>query len=106
MHLRNDIKNKRLELLSKGVTLLRDKVHVHSAAQTTILLKNFQWDVFPHPWYSPDLVPCNYHLFPILEMELSGKRFRMIDELKKSIFKCFVQLNMQTYCAGIRKLIL
>jgi hypothetical protein len=34
-----------------------------------------KWDVLPHPPYSPDLAPSDYHLFGPMKGFLGGKRF-------------------------------
>jgi len=31
--------------------------------------------VIPHPSYSPDLAPCDFFLFPKMELKLKGRRF-------------------------------
>ena len=36
------------------------------------------------PPYSPDLVPCDFWLFPKLKSPLSGKRFQTIDEIQEN----------------------
>ena len=35
--------------------------------------------------YSPDLVPCNFWLFPKLKSSLRGKRFQTIDEIQENV---------------------
>jgi hypothetical protein len=51
-----------------SVCLLHDKARMHTAAVTTGTLKEMQWEVLPHPAYSPDLVPSDFHLLsPIKE---------------------------------------
>jgi hypothetical protein len=50
-------------MLTKGVFLLHDSARPHAAARTNALIKLFNWDIFDHPSYSPDLAPSDYHLF-------------------------------------------
>ncbi|KOC61203.1 Histone-lysine N-methyltransferase SETMAR [Habropoda laboriosa] len=48
------------------------------------------WDVVPHPPYSPDLAPSDFHLFRSLQNSLNGKDFNSLVEIKnheKSIMK-------------------
>ena len=33
------------------------------------------YEILPHPPYSPDLAPFDYHLFPKLKSELRGRRY-------------------------------
>jgi hypothetical protein len=44
-------------------------------------LLKLKWDVLPHPPYSPDLSPSDYHLFGPMKRVLGGKRFRTNDEV-------------------------
>jgi histone-lysine N-methyltransferase SETMAR len=38
--------------------------------------------VIPHPPYSPDLVPCDLFLFPIMKLKLKGRVFDTIEEIQ------------------------
>jgi len=38
-------------------------------------VQKLKWNVLPHPQYSPDLAPSDYHLFGPLKEHLGGKRF-------------------------------
>jgi transposase len=50
-------------MLISGVVLLNDNARPHTATRTRALLENFNWGLFDHPPYSPDLAPSDYHLF-------------------------------------------
>jgi len=50
-------------MLTKGVVLLHDDARPHTAARTNASIKLFNWEIFNHPPYSPDLAPSDYHLF-------------------------------------------
>jgi hypothetical protein len=58
-------------MLTKGVVLLHDNAHPHTAARTSALIKCFNWEIFDYPSYSPDLVPSNYHLFSKIKVWLA-----------------------------------
>jgi transposase len=47
----------------------------HTAARTRALLEHFNWELFDHPPYSPDLAPNDYHLFTYLKNWLRSQRF-------------------------------
>jgi hypothetical protein len=49
-------------MLTSGVVPLHD-VRRDTAARTQVLLEHFNWELFDHPPYSPDLAPSKYHLF-------------------------------------------
>lgn len=61
--LRRAIQNKRRGKLTAGVVLIHDNARPHTAGATQRLLEQFGWDIFDHPPYSPDLAPCDFHLF-------------------------------------------
>jgi histone-lysine N-methyltransferase SETMAR len=61
------IRTKRQGLLSKGVALLHDNAHPHTAAHTVETLCHLNFEVLEHPRYSPDLAPSDYHLFGLLK---------------------------------------
>jgi hypothetical protein len=58
--LRRSIQNKRHGMLTKGVVLLYDNARPHTAARTNASIKLFNWEIFDHLPYSPDLAPSNY----------------------------------------------
>jgi histone-lysine N-methyltransferase SETMAR len=64
--LRRAIQNKRYRLLTSGVVLLHYSACLHTAARTQALLEYFNWELFDHPPYSPDLTLSDYHLFTYL----------------------------------------
>jgi len=52
---------------------------------TTGTLEEMHWEVLPHPAYSPDLAPNDFHLFGPLKEALGGKRFTADDVVKLSM---------------------
>jgi histone-lysine N-methyltransferase SETMAR len=56
--------------LSRGVLMLHDNAHPHAAHATRDTLRRFGWGVLDHPPYSPDLSPCEYHVFGPLKKTL------------------------------------
>jgi transposase len=66
------IQNKRREMRISGVVLLHDNARSNTAAHTQALLKHFNWELFDHPCYSPDLTPSEYHLFAYLKNRLGS----------------------------------
>ncbi|KAJ8891597.1 hypothetical protein PR048_004125 [Dryococelus australis] len=72
-------------MLTLGVVLLHDNARLHSAAVTQQLQACFQWEVFDHTPYSPDLVLSDFHLFPALRKWLGGRSFNTNDELQDTV---------------------
>jgi hypothetical protein len=49
-------------MLTSSEVLPHDNVHPHAAARTQALPEHFNWQLFDHTPYSPDLSPSDYHL--------------------------------------------
>jgi hypothetical protein len=64
---------------------LHDNACLHTAARTRALLEHFNWELFDHPPYSPDLAPSSYHLFIYLTNWLRSQCFNNNEELKKRV---------------------
>jgi transposase len=56
-----------------SVCFLQDNARHHTAALTMATLLKLKWDVLPHPTYSPDLTPSDYHLFGPMKKVLTVK---------------------------------
>ncbi|XP_015913054.2 histone-lysine N-methyltransferase SETMAR-like [Parasteatoda tepidariorum] len=83
--LRRSIKNKRPGLLKEGVVLLHDNVRPHVSRVTHMELAKFKWETLDHPPYSPDMSPCDFHVFGLLKKHLKGKRFNSDVVLKDAV---------------------
>jgi histone-lysine N-methyltransferase SETMAR len=73
-----------LSTLISSVVLLHDNVCPHTAAHTLALLKHFNWELFDHSPYSPDLTPSDYYLFIYLKNCLGSQHFDN-NELMESV---------------------
>jgi len=67
-------------------------------------MTDFGWTVLPHPPYSPDLEPSDYHLFPKLKEHLGGMRFHTDDEVKEEVNRFLIGMAVEFYDLGIQKL--
>ncbi|KAG5318760.1 MOS1T transposase, partial [Pseudoatta argentina] len=45
------------------VILLYDNARPHVAKPVKTYLETLKWEVLPHPPYSPDIAPSDFHLF-------------------------------------------
>ena len=62
------------------------------------------WITIPHPPYSPDLAPTDYHLFRSLSNYLREKQFDEEKDLKVDIANFFAQKSVDFYERGILSL--
>ena len=61
-----------------------DNTPAHAPCFIESFLVKHQITQVTQPHYSPDLVPCDFWLFPKLKSPLQGKRFQTIDEIQKN----------------------
>ena len=71
------------------VILLHDNAKPHTAIKTRQRLINYKWEVLPHPPYSPDLAPSDYHLFLSLSNFLKDRVYDDQEHLKNDLDKIF-----------------
>jgi transposase len=83
--LRRTIQNKRRAILTSGVVLLHDNAHLHTTARIRGLLEHFNWELFDHPSYSPDLTPSDYQLFTYQKNSLGSQHFNNTGELMEGV---------------------
>ncbi|GBM41140.1 hypothetical protein AVEN_21086-1 [Araneus ventricosus] len=53
--------------------------------KTQVLLRSFGWEVWQHPPYSPDLAPCDFHVFGKLKEHLGGRQFSNDDQVQTAV---------------------
>jgi hypothetical protein len=54
-------------------------------AHTNALIKLFNWEIFDHPPYSPDLAPSDYHVFTKMKVWLATQLFHTNEELMDEV---------------------
>ena len=75
---------KRPTLLNRhGVILQHDNARPHTADNTRQKVEDSGWEVLPHPPYSPDLSPSDFHLFRSLQNSLNGENFGGLESLRQ-----------------------
>ena len=95
--LKNYYKSRRPKTGLKCVRLLHDNAPAHKAGIfVTDFLESEKVTVLWHPPYSPDLVPCNYFLFPKLKYHLSGRRYNSRNALKSAVYQCLMGVPLKS----------
>jgi [histone H3]-lysine36 N-dimethyltransferase SETMAR len=67
-------------------------------------IKELGWEVLPHPPYSPDIAPSDYHLFLSLSAFLSGKIYQNLEDVRSDIAAFFSSKPVTFYKKGIESL--
>ena len=84
--------------------LQHDNARPHSSLRTTECLAKFGWTVLPHPPYSPDLAPSDYHLFSPLKAALRGRHFSDNDEIVREVKNWTASAGTDFYKQGMHAL--
>lgn len=97
-------RSKRRDLPIRKVILLHDNARPHTAAQTVQKLDQLGWETLEHPPYSPDLSPCDFHLFGPLKEALGGQKFHSDNEVEAYVRNWLQTRPDSFYVEGIKKL--
>lgn len=85
--------------------LQHDNAPAHRAIVTKEKLAHLQGiEVLPHPAYSPDLAPSDYHLFRSLAHFLSGRQFTNVTDVETGCREFFASKPAEWYKHGIELL--
>ena len=88
-----------------NVLLQHDNARPHTSIKTREMVTAFGWTTLPHPPYSPDLAPSDYHLFGPMKEALRGNRYSTDDEVKAAIKGWLREQSADFYNAGIHALL-
>ena len=80
----------------KGPILLHDNARPRVAKPTLQKLNELGYETLPHPPYSPDLSPTDYHFFKHLDNFLREKCFKNLSDIKNA-FSDFIATRTQDF---------
>ena len=106
MRLCRALKEKRPHYYSRHdkVILLHDNARPHVAAPVKTYLETLKWEVLPHPSYSPDTAPSDFHLFRSMTHGLSEQHFTSCENTKKWVDSGIASKVKALFRRGIRML--
>lgn len=102
--LKSEIETKRPKKRNEKVLFHQDNTPVHTSLVAMAKLNNYDFELIPHPQYSPDLAPSSYFLFPNMKKWLGGKRFLTAGEVTAAVDGYFGDLSESYYLEGIEKM--
>ena len=71
-NLRQALRHQRRRKLTRGILFHHDNAPAHRGRECVSALSQHGYEILPHPPYSPDLSPCDFHLFPQIKRQLKG----------------------------------
>jgi len=89
----------------KGVLLHHDNARPHIARLTIQKIGELGYEVMPHPAYSPDMAPSDYHLFRSLYHHLKENIFNTEEEVRKGIASFIASKQPEFFKRGIENLV-
>jgi len=88
----------------EGKILLHDNAPAHRTTATKKVLAGLGWEILPHPPYSPDLAPSDYHIFASMGHALSEQRFANFQQVSNWIENWFRSNGEEFFRRELRKL--
>ena len=86
------------------IYFLHDNARPHVAKSTRQKLLSLGWITIPHPPYSPDLAPTDYHLYRSLSNYLREKKLKDESQIKMDLLNFVNQKTQDFYESGILSL--
>ena len=106
MRLSRALKEKRPQYEERHdkVILQHDNARPHVAKPVKTYLETLKWEVLPHPPYSPDIAPSDYHLFRSMTHGLAEQHFHSYEDAKKWVDSWITSKDESFFRHGIRML--
>ena len=105
IRLKRAIAEKRPEYATRQEAIIfhHDNARPHVAVPVKNYLENSGWEVLPHPPYSPDHAPSDYHLFQSMQNALTGIRFTSEQGIENWLDSFLAAKLAQFFWDGIQK---
>ena len=92
------IRRKRRELWASNTWILHhDNAPAHAALSVRQFLATKQVNILDHPFYSPDLAPCDYFVFPKLKGTIKGTRFEGVENIKSNVTSFLKRITKEDF---------
>ena len=106
IRLNRAIKEKRPEYATRHDCIIfqHDNARPHVAKPVKKYLDNTGWEILPHPPYSPDIAPTDYHLFRSMQNALTGIRFTSKEDIENWLDSFLASKDEKFFWDGIHHL--
>lgn len=88
----------------RKVILLHDNARPHISSIVKQTLSDMDWEILPHPAYSPDIAPSDFHLFRSMAHSLADMHFKSYEDVQKWLTNWIDTKEKSFYKRGISKL--
>ena len=102
--LREAIKINKRGNLTRGVLHQHDNARPHNSGQTLRIIRDLNFDVLPHPPYTPKSAPSDYYHFGKITKHTRGKRYTNIQEISNKLGRLAKGFNKSWFRSGIQQL--
>jgi len=82
-----------------------DNTRPHTSLKTVEHIVKLAWAVVPHPPYSPDLAPSDFHLFRLMKDGLHGEHFPSYDAVVRAVKQWATSAGAGFYEHGMQALV-
>jgi len=77
--------------------LQHDNARHHTARTTVATITDLRFECLPHPPYSPDLAPSDFHMFGPLKEAMGGKKFHSDEEVRHAVHEWLRRLPKELF---------
>ena len=98
--LKEAIRRKRPKKDMNTIQLHHDNARPHTSFATTQAIAQMGWSTLPHPPYSPDLAPSDFHMFGVMKADIRGQEFESLDDLKSHLKRWAARCSAEFCQAG------
>ena len=88
----------------RPVILQHNNTKPHKSSVVYQTINELRWEVLPHPAYSPDIAPGDYHLFRSLQNSLVEQQFQNEVEVRKTVDNSISSTDHAFFRCGIHQL--
>lgn len=99
-------RNKRRKPRNQPLYLLHDNAPIHTASHTQEAIQERGFTSLPHPPYSPDLAPSDFHMFRHLKKHLRGHHFHNKQELEATVTEYLTSRPQKFYQDAFAELLI